>query len=48
MDHNWPGDLDLNAECSECGLKYGQWSDPETLECQGSPAARRKEEERWA
>jgi hypothetical protein len=34
-DHEWPGDLDEYARCYTCGLKYSQWTDPETLYCEG-------------
>ena len=33
MDHEWPDELLDVAVCANCGLKYSQWTDPETLWC---------------
>lgn len=27
-DHVWPAELDDDALCEECGLRYGEWSEP--------------------
>ena len=35
MDHDWPAELDSDARCYSCGLRYDQWTDPETLWCKG-------------
>lgn len=26
-DHNWPAELDSDAECDRCGLRYDEWSE---------------------
>jgi hypothetical protein len=30
-EHNWPDELDQNAECSNCWLPYSEWDG--TQEC---------------
>ena len=35
MDHDWPDELDSDATCARCGLRYDEWTVEETLWCTG-------------
>jgi len=47
MDHEWPNELVANARCHRCGLRYDQWTDPETLWCPGESKARKAQINEW-
>lgn len=35
VEHDWPGDLDADAQCYRCGLRYAEWA--EGMGCEGPP-----------